>query len=76
MHTFKGHKGTIFNYNADFSGEVIIKDTNNNEVKVEGGDILEFVAFCYVQGKKIERLEQAAYEELLIGEKRIVERRK
>ena len=76
MHTFKGHKGTIFNYNSDFSGEIIIKDADNNEIKVEGSDILEFVAFCYVQGKKIERLEQAAYEELLTGEKSIIEKRK
>jgi hypothetical protein len=70
MITFKGHKGIIFNYNSDFSGDVIIKDTNNDEVKVEGSDILEFVAFCYVQGKKIEMLEQAAYEELLTGERK------
>lgn len=76
MHTFEGNEGTTFNYNSDLSGEVIIKDVNNNEVKVEGSDILEFIAFCYVQGKKIERLEQADYEELLTGEKRIIEKRK
>ncbi len=76
MHTFKGNEGATFNYNSDFSGDVIIKDINNNEVKVEGSDILEFVALCYVQGKKIERLEQADYKELLTGEKRIIDRRK
>ena len=76
MHTFKGNEGATFNYNSDFSGEVIIKDVNNNEIKIEGSDILEFVALCYVQGKKIERLEQADYEELLTGEKSIIERRK
>lgn len=76
MHTFKGSEGTIFNYNSDFSGEVIINDVNGNDVKVKGSDILEFVALCYVQGKKIERLEQADYEELLTGEKRIIERMK
>lgn len=76
MHTFKGNEGAIFNYSSDFSGEIIIKDLSNNEVKVEGSDVLEFVAFCYIQGKKIERLEQADYEELLTGEKRIIDRTK
>ncbi len=71
MHTFRGNGGTTFNYNSDFSGEVIINDINGNDVKVEGSDILEFVALCYVQGKKIERLEQADYEELLTGVKLI-----
>ncbi len=65
MHTFKGNKGTIFNYNSDFSGKIIIKDINNNDAEIEGSDILEFVALCFVQGKKIERLENANYEELL-----------
>lgn len=76
MHTFKGNEGTIFNYNSDFSGDIIIRDVNNNDVKVEGSDILEFVALCYVQSKKIERLEQADYEELLTGEKMIIDRTK
>jgi len=71
MHTFRGNKGATFNYNSDFSGEVVINDVNGNDVKVEGSDILEFVALCYVQGKKIERLEQADYEELLTGVKLI-----
>lgn len=71
MHTFKGNEGATFNYNSDFSGEVIINDINGNDVKVEGSDILEFIALCYVQGKKIERLEQADYEELLTGVKLI-----
>jgi hypothetical protein len=76
VHTFKGDKGAIFNYNSDFSGDVFIKDVNNNDVKVEGSDILEFVAFCYVQSKKIERLEQADCEELLTGDKRIIDKGK
>ncbi len=33
MHTFKGKKGSIFNYNSDFSGNVIIQDVNNCKVK-------------------------------------------
>ncbi len=65
MHTFRGKKGSIFNYNSDFSGNIIIQDVNDCEVKVDGTDILEFVAFCYIQNKKIQKIEDATYEELL-----------
>lgn len=68
MHTYKGNKGTIFNYNGDFSGEIIVKDIAGNEVTIDSGDILDFVAYCYVQPKKVEKLEQTDSRELLIGD--------
>lgn len=67
MHTFKGDQGAVFNYNGDFSGEIIVKDVAGNEVKIASWDILDFVAYCYVQSKKIEKLEHADSRELLIG---------
>jgi hypothetical protein len=69
MHTFKGDKGTIFNYNEDFSGDIIVKDVTGNEVTIDGNDILDFVAHCYVQPKRIEKLEQSDSIELLVGTK-------
>jgi len=65
MHTYRGNKGTIFNFNSDFSGEIIIKDKSGNEITISGNDIIEFVAYCYVLPKKIEKLEQSSSEELL-----------
>jgi len=68
MNTFKGIGGSTFFFNSDFSGEVIIEDDDSGRVTIEGKAILEFVALCYVQSKKIEQLEQMCYEELLINE--------
>lgn len=67
MYTFKGDKGAVFIYNSDLSGEVIVQDIDGNEVKIDGGDILDFVAYCFVLGGKIEKLEQADSRELLLG---------
>jgi hypothetical protein len=66
MHTFKGSRGAIFNYNGDFSGEIIVKDVTGNEVIIDSDDILDFVAHCYVQPRRIEKLEQSDSRELLI----------
>jgi len=62
MHTFKGDKGNVFIYNSDFSGEVIVQDIAGNEVKIDGSDILDFVAYCFVLGGKIEKLDDLAID--------------
>jgi hypothetical protein len=68
MHSFGANKGTIFHFNSDFSGNVIIRDNveEGKEIEIPGEDILEFVAYCYVQNKKIGKLENATVDELLI----------
>lgn len=65
MHTFNGDKGAIFSYNGDFSGDIFLRDKDGNEAKIDGNDILDFVAYCYVLPKKIEKLENADSKELL-----------
>lgn len=67
MHTFKGDKGAVFIYNSDLSGDVIVQDIAGNEVKIDGSDILDFVAYCFVLRNRIEKLEQADSRELLLG---------
>ena len=58
---------TIFNYNSDLSGDVILinKDTKA-EFVVPGKDILEFVA-NYVRDKNIATIEDMNTEEILFG---------
>ena len=58
---------TIFNYNSDLSGDVILinKDTKA-EFVVPGKDILDFVA-NYVRDKKIATIEDMNTEEILFG---------
>ena len=58
---------TIFNYNSDLSGDVILinKDTKA-EFVVPGKDILKFVA-NYVRDKKIATIEDMNTEEILFG---------
>ncbi|MFW6030482.1 MAG: hypothetical protein ACOCRO_09550 [Halanaerobiales bacterium] len=64
MHTYEG-KSATFHYNSELYGSVsIIKE--NQEVKVSGKDLLDFVAE-YVRSKKIEQLEQMTSKELLCG---------
>jgi len=64
MHNYKGSEGTSFNYNSDFSGNVIIiKD--KKQFEVSGKDILEFVAYNYIQPTKISKIEDMDYKELL-----------
>lgn len=70
-------KGTIFRFNGDFSREIEINKIyirNNNNcnpitIFVPAIDILEFVAYEYVQTKKISKLEQMSWQELLGGNK-------
>lgn len=63
MHFFLGTEGTEFNYNSDLSGEVIIK-VQNEVIRVPGDDLLEFVA-SYVRSRKISKLEDLDYTDVL-----------
>lgn len=55
MHSSKINK-TQFHYNSDMSGEVIII-VNDQEIKVEGDDLIEFV-LDRLRDEKIGQLEQ------------------
>lgn len=70
MHTYnykdENGKEIYFHYNGDFSGDVVI-NSDNKELEIPAKAILEFIAYSYVLGKKIENLEEMDYEELLTG---------
>lgn len=55
MHSFDGMTAT-FHFNSDLSGKVKIC-LDDNEILVEGKDLLDFVA-NYVRLQKISKLEQ------------------
>lgn len=63
MHTLTCGK-TIFNFNADLSGDVDITTPDGRRFQVPGGDLVSFVA-DYVRRQKIEELEQAETLEIL-----------
>ena len=63
MHTFEG-KSCRIHFNSDMSGEVhICNKESNEEIQVEGQDILDFVA-NYVRHEKISVLEQAETKDI------------
>jgi len=64
MHTYEGET-TIFHYNSDFSGDVLIRVGINTKIKVKAKDLLKFIAYCYVASKKRETIENMGYKELL-----------
>ena len=64
MHSFHGKSCTI-HYNSDMSGDIhIIQEHTENEVKVDGEDILKFVAE-FIRSEKIGKLEQTDWKEIL-----------
>lgn len=67
MHSYTSTNETIFHCNSDFSGEVtvITPEPNRKEIKINGEDILEFVAYQYIAGKRISEIEQTPWEKLL-----------
>jgi hypothetical protein len=69
MTSYTGKNGTNFNYNSDFSGNVVIV-RKGKEFIVPGEDILEFVAYAYVMPNRIAKAEQGTWQELLGGEPR------
>lgn len=66
MHSHTSDNDFAFNYNSDFSGDVIItKITTGESIEVPGQDILEFVAFSYILPKRIAAAENLTLSELL-----------
>jgi hypothetical protein len=65
MDSFTGNNGTQFNHNSDFSGYIFITDRKGNEIKIPAGDILQLVAEAYILPKRISKLEDLTYEDLL-----------
>lgn len=67
MHHFDT-KNLMFNYNPDFS-EVHIgtHDAPGEWLIIDGAELLDFVAQCYVAPEKIRRLEQAETKSVLFG---------
>lgn len=63
MMSYKAEE-TIFHYNSDFSGYVVVTK-NKKQFQIPGQDILEFVAYCYVQPEKIKKTEETNYKDLL-----------
>ena len=66
MHTFQGSQGTVFHYNSDMSGDVIVIDRNDTKKKFEipAFDILEFAAE-FVRNQHIAKFEQMDVHGLL-----------
>lgn len=68
MHYFQaeGLPVVSFNFNQDFSGDVLIGvGVDGERFSVPAGAILQFVAQCYVVPKRESELENATFEELL-----------
>lgn len=64
MHTFEGSSCRI-HFNSDMSGEIHIAEKNSDkEIKVDGQDMLDFVA-NYVRSQKISILEQMETKDVL-----------
>ncbi len=68
MYSHESEHGTIFNYNSDWSGMVRIKPKDGEAFEIPGPDILEAVAYGYMQGRLISKVEGAHWTKLLEGE--------
>lgn len=67
MQGWQSERGTTFEYNSDFNGDVIITDSQGNRVVVPAQDLLDLVAWAYVVPQKIMRLQECSTDELLLG---------
>jgi len=66
MHAYKGPKGTRFNYNSDFSGDIYIHNAEGVQIAVvPAEDILALVAYQYVMMEAISQLEGMNWEQIL-----------
>jgi len=63
MHSYETTK-TTFNYNTDLSGDVYITNDLGDKITISGKDIIDFIAYCYILPKKIEKLEQMSSIEI------------
>ena len=66
MHTFTRGRITI-HYNADFTGAVEIVN-GSESISIPGKTLVECVAQCYVMPAKMRKLEDAGYDDLLLGD--------
>ncbi|MBI2108676.1 MAG: hypothetical protein HYT93_00645 [Parcubacteria group bacterium] len=67
MHTRDTSRFT-FHFNSDFSGNIVcINKETGAEMQIPAEEILQLVAYHYLAAKKIEKLEQASIEELLLA---------
>lgn len=67
MHTYEAKGGTVFNYNSDVSGEVmIVEEGSEHIIEVLGKDLIDFIAYCFVLPKRIAALEDASSESALL----------
>jgi hypothetical protein len=58
----------IFNYNSDFSGDVEVTNTQDQDgtvTLIPGAAILEFVTEAYIKAELISNIEQMGTEQLL-----------
>ena len=66
MHTYVSDNGTVFNFNSDMSGQVIIvRSTGSEEFRISVEDLIEFVAFNVILSNKIQKLENMDWEDLV-----------
>lgn len=64
MHTFNG-KTCRIHFNSDVSGNIrIIDKDSNEEITIDGKDILDFVAE-YIRSKRISTIEQMNTDDIL-----------
>ena len=63
MHSFTAQNGTVFNFNSDLSGNVIVSMDNQYRVEVPGDDLLEFVAEV-VKDRRISDLDDSLPHEI------------
>lgn len=68
MHTYAAAHDTVFHYNSDFSGEVILQ-RQGTTLQIPATDLLDFVAYCYVMQQRIAHIEQMDRDALLLGER-------
>ena len=64
MRTHEASNETTFHYNSDFSGAVNITTPSGARVDIPAQDILEFVADCYIRGRRISHAESAEWQDL------------
>jgi len=67
MHSHTSKNGTIFHHNSDFSGHIIVvtPEPNRQEIEINGEDILEFIAYNYIMSKRISKIEDMHWRDLL-----------
>jgi hypothetical protein len=66
MHSLRTKNGTLFHFNSDLSGEVIVRNSPaGDELHVNGEDLVEFVV-DFVRRKRIAALEEMS-DEIVLG---------